>query len=312
MPEEIVQAVATPRKRYRYIQPEALAKVARMNLVARSVVEGFIAGLHRSPFRGFSVEFAEHREYMPGDSIKDIDWQVFGRTDRFYVKQYEEETNLKAHILLDTSSSMCYKSDEHGLTKVEYACFLAACLSYLMIRQQDSVGLVCFDREIRHYIPPRSTPTHLSLMLRHLETIPMGTGVQTNVSKAFHDLAEFIRRRGLLIILSDLYDDPREVVRGLRHFRFKKHEVLLFHLFDKWEIDFPFRKLSDFIDMETDEEIQVDPKYIREEYRSQVQRFMDDYRRDCSTSRIDYVQTDTSVPYDFMLSAYLAKRKRLS
>jgi uncharacterized protein (DUF58 family) len=286
--------------------------MSNFNLVARGVVEGFIAGLHRSPFRGFSVEFAEHREYMPGDPIKDIDWQVFGRTDRFYIKQYEEETNLKAHILIDTSSSMCYKSDENGLTKLEYACYLAACLAYLMIRQQDSVGLICFDDRIRHHIPARSTPTHLSLMLRHLETLKMDTGIETNVSNTFHDVAEFIRRRGLLIVLSDLYDDPREVIRGLRHFRFKKHEVLLFHIFDKWEIDFPFRKLSDFIDMETDEQIQVDPRYVREEYQRQIEQFIEDYRRDCSASRVEYVQTDTSVPYDFMLSSYLAKRKRLS
>ena len=306
--------MAAPRQRkgYRFIQPEALSKIARMNLVARSVVEGFISGLHRSPFRGFSVEFAEHREYMPGDNIKDIDWQVFGRTDRFYVKQYEEETNLKAHILLDVSSSMTYTHDENALTKLEYACYLAACLSYLMIRQQDSVGLVCFDDQIRHYIPARATPTHLSLTLRQLERIKVGTGVPTNVSKTFHDLAEFIRRRGLLIILSDLYDDPREVIRGLRHFRFKKHEVILFHILDKWELDFPFRKLSDFVDMETNEEIQVDPRYVREEYQKEIQRFIDDYKRDCSASRVEYVQTDTSVPYDFMLSAYLAKRKRLA
>ena len=306
--------MAAPRERkgYRYIQPEALAKVARMNLVARSVVEGFVSGLHRSPFKGFSVEFAEHREYMPGDNIKDVDWQVFGRTDRFYVKQYEEETNLKAHILLDVSSSMTYTSDENGLTKLEYGCYLAACLSYLMIRQQDSVGLVCFDDQIRHFIPARSTPTHLNLTLRQLERIKVGTGVPTNVSKAFHDLAEFIRRRGLLIVISDLYDDPREVIRGLRHFRFKKHEVILFHIFDKWELDFPFRKLSDFVDMETNEEIQVDPRYVRDEYQKEVQRFIDGYKRDCAASRVEYVQTDTSVPYDFMLSSYLAKRKRLS
>ena len=299
------------RRSYRYVQPEALARIARLNLVARSVVEGFIAGLHRSPFRGFSVEFAEHREYRPGDNIKDVDWQVYGRTDRFYVKQYEEETNLKAHILLDASSSMAYKSDEHGLTKLEYGCFLAACLSYLMIRQQDSVGLVTFDNQIRHFIPARSTTSHLSVLLQHLETLRPGTGVTTNVGKAFHDLAEFIRRRGLLIIISDLYDDPREVLRGLRHFRFKKHEVILFHIFDKWELDFPFRKLSDFIDMETNEELQVDPRYIRQEYRRQVQDFVANYRRECSSSQIEYVQTDTSVPYDFMLFAYLAKRKRL-
>ncbi|MFP4055319.1 MAG: DUF58 domain-containing protein [Candidatus Brocadiia bacterium] len=305
-------AAPRPRKGYRYIQPEALAKIARMNLVARSVVEGFIAGLHRSPFRGFSVEFAEHREYMPGDNIKDIDWQVYGRTDRFYVKQYEEETNLRSHILLDTSSSMCYKSDENGLTKLEYACYLAACLAYLMIRQQDSVGLVCFDDRIRQHIPARATPTHLSVMLRQLEQLQLTTGVPTNVSNTFHDVAEYIRRRGLLIILSDLYDDPHEVIRGLRHFRFKKHEVILFHIFDKWELDFPFRKLSDFVDMETNEEIQVDPRYVREEYRKQVQQFIDDYRRDCSASRVEYVHTDTSVPYDFMLSSYLAKRKRLA
>jgi uncharacterized protein (DUF58 family) len=303
--------LAAPQRGYRYIQPEALAKVARLNLVARAVVEGFIAGLHRSPFKGFSVEFAEHREYMPGDNIKDLDWQVYGRTDRYYIKQYEEETNLRAHILIDTSSSMSYKNDENSLSKLEYACYLAACLSYLMIRQQDSVGLVCFDSQIRTHIPPRATPTHLSLMLRHLETLKNGTGVPTNCSKTFHDLAEFIRRRGLLIILSDLYDDPREVIRGLRHFRFKRHEVILFHIFDKWELDFPFRKLSDFVDMETNEEIQVDPRYVRDEYRKQIQGFIDGYKRDCSSSQVEYVQTDTSVPYDFMLFSYLAKRKRL-
>jgi uncharacterized protein (DUF58 family) len=298
-----------PKLGYRFLEPNAVARLERMNLVARSVVEGFISGLHRSPYHGFSVEFSEHREYAPGDNIKDVDWQAFGRTDRFYIKQYEEETNLKAYVLLDASGSMGYRSEQAGLSKLEYGCYLAACLSYLMMRQQDSVGLVVFDQQIRQLIPPRSTPLHLNLILRELEKIQPGR--TTNVSKTFHDLAENIKRRGLIIIISDLFDEPREVMRGLRHFRFKKHEVMLFHVFDRWEIEFPFKRLADFVDLETGERLHVDPRYIQGEYRRQISDFIAAYKRDCASAFIEYVQTDTSVPYDFMLSAYLAKRKAL-
>ena len=208
---------------YRYLTAEMVARLKNMNLVARSVVEGFISGLHRSPYHGFSVEFAEHREYSPGDNIRYLDWTALGRTDRYYVKQFEEETNLKAHILLDTSSSMTYSSG--GTTKLEYGSYLAASLAYLMVRQQDSVGLVTFDSEVRNFIPPRSTSAHLNVVLRELENlVPGGT---TQVSEVFHRLAESIHRRGLIIIISDLYDDQKAVFRALRHFRQKRHEVLI-------------------------------------------------------------------------------------
>ena len=204
---------------------------------------------------------------------------------------------------------MGYRHGEAGLTKLEYGSYLAATLAYLMMRQQDSVGLIIFDKEIREFIPPHSTPQHLDLLLRGLEkTEP---GAVTNVSKTFHDLAERIKRRGLIIVVSDLFDEPLEVMRGLRHFRFKKHEVMIFHVFDKWEIEFPFKRLADFVDMETNERLQVDPRYVRGEYRSLIEGFIAGYKRDCASALVEYVQTDTSVPYDFMLSAYLAKRKRL-
>ena len=292
---------------YRYLTAEMVARLKNMNLVARSVVEGSISGLHRSPYHGFSVEFADHREYSPGDNIKYLDWTALARTDRYYVKQFEEETNLKAHILLDTSSSMTYSSG--GMTKLEYGSYLAAALAYLMVRQQDSVGLVTFDSEVRDFIVPRSTFTHLNIVLRALENIVPGGA--TRVSEVFHRLAESIHRRGLIIIISDLYDDQKAVIRALRHFRHKRHEVLIFHVFDSAELRFPFERMSSFIDLETNEQLQVDPRYIRREYLSQIEQFVDSYRMECSESRVEYVVTDTSVPYEFLLTAYLGKRKRL-
>lgn len=296
-------------KGYRYLDPQAVARLSKINLIARSVVEGFISGLHRSPFHGFSVEFAEHREYTPGDNIKDIDWQAYARTDRYVVKRYQEETNLKAHILLDTSGSMGYKSDESSMSKLEYGAYLAASLAYLMVRQQDSVGLVTFSEKIEQFIPPRSTATHLNVLLKTLETARPSQA--TNVSRAFHDLAEHIKRRGLMIIISDLFDESKDVMRGLRHFRFKRHEVILFHIFDRWEIDFPFRRLTDFIDMETNDEIQIDPRFVREDYMQRIRDFIRSYKRECASATIEYVQTHTGVPFDMMLHAFLAKRKRL-
>ncbi|HUW56885.1 MAG TPA: DUF58 domain-containing protein [Planctomycetota bacterium] len=292
---------------YQYLKPETVAKLKNMHLAARSVVEGFISGLHKSPYHGFSVEFAEHREYSPGDNVRYIDWRALARTDRYYVKQFEEETNLRCTILLDTSGSMGYGSGG-ALTKFEYGCYLAASLAYLMVRQQDSVGLVTFDTEIRNYIPPRSTMVHLNILLRALENVQPGN--LTSVSDIFHNLAETLKRRGLILIISDLYDNETEVMRALRHFRHKHHEVIIFHVFDRAELRFPFEKLTQFVDMETGQRLQVDPKYVREEYLSQIEGFVNEYRKDCSESLIEYVVTDTSVPYDFMLTAYLGRRKR--
>lgn len=298
------------KQRYKYLEPKALAKMARLDIVAKGVVEGFISGLHRSPYHGSSVEFAEHREYVAGDNIKDVDWRAYGRSDRYVIKQYQEETNLRAHILLDMSGSMGYRSEESELTKLEYGCFLAACLAYMLVRQQDPVGLVTFDDQVRTFMPPGSTTPHLNLVLRELEKLKPGR--TTDVSGSFHHLAEHIKRRGLIIIISDLYDDQREVLKGLRHFRYKKHEVMLFHIFDRYEIEFPFQSLTDFVDMETNERIQVDPKYIRNVYTSMIQEFIDVYKQDCSASKIEYIQTDTGVPYDFMLSKFLSTRRRLA
>ena len=294
---------------YQYLKPESVARLRNMNLAARSVVEGFISGLHRSPYHGFSVEFAEHREYTPGDNVRYIDWLALARTDRYFIKQFEEETNLRCHILLDTSGSMGYGAPGR-LTKLEYGCYLAASLAYLMVRQQDSVGLVTFDNEIRNYIPPRGTMVHLNILLRRLEEARAGQ--LTRVSNIFHHLAETIKRRGLIIIISDLYDDEKEVMRALRHFRHKRHEVILFHLFDRSELDFPFEKLTQFVDMETGARLQVDPRYVREDYLAQIRSFITEYRKDCSEGLIEYVVTDTSVPYDLMLTEYLGRRRRYS
>jgi len=295
---------------YRYVSPEVLARLGRMNLVARAVVEGFVTGLHRSPYHGFSVEFSEHRQYVPGDDPAHLDWLALARTDRYYIKKYEEETNLKATLLLDTSSSMTFRSDG-GLSKLEYGCYLAASLAFLMIRQQDSVGLTTFSETVERYIPPRSTPTHLNLLLRTLEEIRTEERTRTDIAGAFHRLAERIKRRGMIVIISDLLSEPRDVMCGLSHFRHKKHEVLLFHVLDRHELDLPYRRLTDFIDLETNERLQVDPVYVREEYRRQMAQFVDGYRRECAMHQIDYVLTDTSVPYDFMPFSYLSKRQRV-
>jgi len=299
---------AGPQARYRYLDPETLLRLGTINVVARSVVEGFITGLHRSPHHGFSVEFSEHRPYTPGDELRHLDWVAYAKTDRFYVKQYEQETNLRCHILLDCSGSMNYSSGR-GLTKLEYGSFLAATLAYLMTRQQDVVGLVAFDHEIRLHMPPAGSPAHVNEMCRRLEHLE--TGEVTRLAKPFHDLAEMIKRRGLIIVISDLYDDENEVIRALRHFRHKKHGLILFHIFDAAELEFPFTKLTQFLDLETHEKYQVDPKAIREAYLAELRAFIDRHKKACSDSDTEYVLTDTSVPYGFLLRSYLARREKM-
>ncbi|MCS7305320.1 MAG: DUF58 domain-containing protein [Thermoguttaceae bacterium] len=293
---------------YRFLEPEALARVKNLSLVARGVVEGFISGLHASPYKGFSIEFAEHREYVPGDDPRHLDYKMLARTERLYIKQYEEETNMRVQILLDTSGSMNYRHSAK-ITKLEYGCYLTAILSYLMIRQQDSVGLTTFDTEIRLDMPPRGSARHFNEMMRQLEAIQPGG--ETDISQTLHRLANRFKRRCLIVLISDLYDDPEEVMRGLHHFRHRRHEVIVFHVFDKAELELPFKDTIAFHDLETDERIQIDPAYIREAYLEQIREFTETYRRQCAESQIDYIMTDTSVPYDFMLSRYLAKRNRL-
>lgn len=295
----------SPQTGYRFLEPQALARVENLALVARGVVEGFISGLHSSPYKGFSVEFAEHREYTAGDDPRHLDYRMLGRTDRLYVKQYEEETNMRVQILLDCSGSMGY-SHEGRLSKLEYGSYLTAVLAYLMTRQQDSVALTTFDTQIRLDMPARSSPRHFNEMMHQLEAVRPGR--RTDIAETLHRLANRFKRRCLIVLISDLYDEPEEVIRALHHFRHRRHEVILFHVLDKAEIEFPFRNVIAFTDLETDQRIQVDPAYARDAYLEQIEAFIEDYRRACAEARIDYVITDTSVPYDFMLSRYLAKR----
>jgi len=290
-----------------FLRPDVVSKLANLNLVARLVVEGFITGLHRSPYHGFSVEFAEHRQYMPGDEIRHVDWKVFAKTDRYYVKEFEEETNLKAYLLLDASASMGYSS--HSINKLQYATYLAAALSYLMLQQRDSVGLVTFDQKVRKYLPPRSVNTYLSLILQELQKVK--TRAKTNVASTFHQMAERINRRGLIIIFSDLFDDPHQVLSGLKHFRHKKHEVIVFHILDPFERFFDFKQAAVFQDLESNEKLATQPWHIRGEYRRLMNDFIETYKKQCRENRIDYVLMDTSEDFERALLQYLVKRKKI-
>lgn len=290
-----------------YIDPLIVAKLSTMLLKARFVVEGFIAGLHQSPYRGFSLEFAQHREYSPGDETRHIDWKVYGRKDKYFVKQYQEETNLKGYILLDRSASMGYKSKE--ITKLQYGSYLAASLAFLMLRQQDSVGLVTFDERIKKYIPPRQSKGHLSLILEELEKLVPSS--QTGINRSLQELGQYTKRRGLIILISDLLDEQEKVLNALKYFRFKKHEVIVFHLLDPAEMELPFTNVLWLEDMENGKRVLTHPQIIREKYKSVVKEFVETYKLSCLRSDIDYCLMDTKTPLDFALGAYLARRKML-
>jgi uncharacterized protein (DUF58 family) len=278
-----------------------------MELIARLVVEGFISGLHKSPYHGFSVEFAEHRQYMPGDEIRYIDWKVYGKSDKFYIKEYEEETNLKSYIILDRSSSMGYSSGP--ISKLEYGSYLAASLSHLMLRQRDAVGLIAFDENITHFIPPRGNTLHIHNILKELGEI--SPGGETDTLAVFGALAERIKRRGLIIIISDFLDDPDTVLLGLKHFRHRKHEVIAFHLLDKDELVFPFRSHILFKDLETGRSLVAHAQTLQEAYLKELREFTDRLRKECRQRGIDYLQIDTSTPLDKALLSYLIKRREL-
>lgn len=279
-----------------------------MDLRARLVVEGFIAGLHRSPYHGFSVEFAEHRQYMPGDEIRRVDWKVYGRTDRYYIKQYEEETNLKSYLVLDTSRSMTYAS-EGRLSKLAYASYLAASLAYLMVKQQDAVGLALFDETVTSFLPPRASRAYLQQIHVALQNIRSQAG--TVAGRSLHLVAERIRRRGLVIILSDLLDDPDHVLAAFKHFRHKKNEVIVMHILDPLERSFAFGDDATFRDLETDDRMTTQPWHIRRAYAEAMAGFTERIKRECREHHIDYVLLDTTIPFDTALIAYLNKRERL-
>ena len=302
----------------RFLDPNIVSRLGSMELKARLIVEGFIAGMHRSPYHGFSVEFAEYRQYMQGDNIKNIDWKVYGKTDRFYMKVYEEETNLKATILLDKSGSMGFsslekgeKSDTNGaIDKLTYGSLLAASLSYLMVKQQDAVGLFLFDDEIRAMVPHRSMRKHLLYLLGTLDRV--SAGAKTRISPTLHYIAERVRRRGLVILISDLMDRPEEVLKGLKHFRHRNKEVIVFHILDPREFDLDYRNEVEFEDLETNKKIRVEPAFLKEQYSKQVKDWIRSLDRTCKAHQIDYNLLSTATPFDQALTAYLNKRVRMS
>ena len=289
-----------------FLTPAELQKVANLQVVARLVVEGFFSGLHKSPHKGFSVEFAQHRQYVQGDEIRRLDWKVFGKTDRYYIREYEEETNLRATLLLDLSGSMSY-AGAGGASKADYAIRLAAALAYLMLQQRDSVGLVTFDTKIRRYIPPRSSVPHLRVLLDELQSAKPGG--ETALGGVFHDLVPRIQRRGLLIVLSDCFGDSKELLKALAHFRHARHEILIFQILDRDELEFPFTHWTRFESLEkTSAHRMIDPAQFRAAYLDNLKKFQDELTQGCHRHHIDLVQMVTDQPYAEALAQYLTRR----
>ncbi len=289
-----------------FLDPAVVARLGTLELRARTIVEGVLNGLHRSPFKGFSVEFAEYRQYMPGDDLSTIDWKVFARSDRHYVKKFEEETNLDCHVMLDVSASMSYGS--RGLSKFEYAQCLAASLAYLMNRQRDGIGLTAFDETIVSMLPSSARPGHLRAMLITLERLKIGT--RTNVSKPMHQLASSINKRGMVVLISDLLDDPERVVRGLKHFQFKGTDVVVFHVLDPDELDFPFERATRFEDIESGDEVSAVPMMVRAHYQEAIRGMIERYKSQLGAVGIDYHLLMTTDPLELALMEYLSTRAR--
>jgi uncharacterized protein (DUF58 family) len=295
-----------------YLDPKVLSKITRLDLQARLVVEGFISGLHRSPFHGFSVEFATHREYVPGDDLKHLDWKVQAKTDRFYIKQYEEETNLKATFLLDVSESMHYGTEslgpdgKDGLTKYGYAASVAASLAFMLLQQQDAVGLAVFDDELKAYLPPSANPNHIKSFVHTIGQYE--PKAKTSLEPICHALAEKISRRGLICVVSDLFTDVDGLMRGLQHFRHYDHEVMVLHVMDQDELTFPFQGNTQFLGLEDTGKLTIEPRALREGYLEAVARFCKDVKRRCIANHIDYKLVSTADHLDAALLAFLAAR----
>jgi len=291
----------------RFLDPAVIARLGSMELKARTVVEGFLSGLHRSPFKGFSVEFAEYRQYLPGDDLSTLDWKVYARTDRHYVKKFEEETNLECHLLLDVSASMGYRGGA-PMTKVEYGSVLAASLAYLMSRQRDATGLIQFDDRITARVPASARPGHLHSLLLALDRV--APGARSNVGRPLHQLADALTKRSLAVLISDLLDDPDEVVSGLKHLRFRGTDVIVFQVLDPHEIQFPFKGASRFTDLESADVVTADPSRVRAAYLEAIDGLRSRYEKDLRSQGIDFLMLDTSKPLDFALLAYLDARGR--
>jgi len=289
-----------------YLRPDVIQQVKRLDLKARFIVEGFLSGLHSSPFHGFSVEFSEHRKYSAGDDIRQIDWNVYGKTDRFYIKKYEAETNLDAYLLVDCSKSMGY-ADGGRMTKMDYSICLAAALGYLMIHQQDSVGLATFDEKVRTFMPPKSKRSHLMNLLGTLaRTSPAG---ETNLAAAIHDVASRVRKRSLMILLSDLLSDPDAVIRALHHMKYAGHDLIIFQVLDQSEVTFEFDGRVRFEEPETLEHLDANPQAIRAAYLEELQAFIEQYRQECLNVRADFASVHNGMTFDKALIQFLTQRK---
>lgn len=291
----------------RYLDPAIVARLGTIDLKARTIVEGFLTGLHRSPYKGFSVEFAEYRQYLPGDDLATLDWKVFARSDKHFIKKFEDETNLTCQMLIDVSKSMGYASGE--VTKLQYASFLTGALAYLMHRQRDAFGLIAFDDTISALVPASGRSSHLRAVLLALERLQLGGS--TNVAKPLNDLASTMRKRGMVVLVSDLLDDPAQVLDGLKHFRYRGTDVIVFHILDPFELKFPFEHAARFRDMETSEEVMAVPGAVRENYLERVQALIAFYRRELQLAGIDYCLLDTSQPLELGLMSYLMTRRRV-
>lgn len=318
----------------KYLIPSVVARLSNIELKAKSVVEGFMTGLHKSPYHGFSVEFAEHRQYMPGDDLKFLDWKVYARTGRYYIKRFEEETNLKSYILLDISKSMDFSSGKNKdagekkglsklfgkvkspieesksyLTKLEYGSYVAASLAYLMLLQRDAISLTTYDTKIQNYIPPRATNSNLKLMLHGLNNIQSTD--KTGTARCLNEIADKVKRRGLVIIISDLFDDQKEVLSALRHFKYTKNEVIVFQILDPLELSFLSGNPVTLKDLETHEEMFSQPFVIQKAYQKAVKEFTETYRAECAKSDIDYIMLSTENTFDKALINYLSKRMKM-
>ena len=292
-------------KKAREIDRRAVGKVSRLQLRARLAVEGYYSGIHKSPYHGFNVEFAEYREYSPGDDLRYLDWRVLARTERLFIKQFEAETNLSCYILLDASESMDFTTAAD--TRLDYGAALAAALSLLMLRQGDQAGLVVFDNAVRQYIPPRGNARHYRAIVDALEQVRPGN--DTNIGAVLHEIAERIRRRSMVIVISDFFDDVDGLLMGLQHFRHRHHEVVVLHLLDDAEIEFPYDRVTLFEGMERGEEIVVDPRVVAESYRARFRDYLERFRHGCTEKNIDYERMQLSDPFDRALTAYIGRRR---
>lgn len=288
----------------RFLHPEAIKRIARLDLRAQYIVEGFLSGMHRSPYYGQSVEFLQHREYTPGDDLRHVDWQVWARQDRLYVKQFEEDTNMRVNLLVDVSKSMEYGSGP--LNKYEYACTIATSLAYLILKHQDAIGCMAFDEKARTKVPTRSQGNQLMSIIQSLDVNRPAD--KTDLSRIFMEAAETYPRRGMMIIVSDLFGDVEATLKGMRVLRQRGHDLLVFHVLDDDELDFPFTGPTRFADMESDTRLNCNPKALRDGYLEAINEFLREIRRGCAKSAIDYAMVRTSDPLDAVLAQFLSRR----